>query len=1048
MSVYKYSKYKILIDPESKKTQGLQVGDVVRRHYFDNPNQIYSLMIVLETGSEIVREKESHYFIGALIEGDEPRQGELLDFVRVTNLFNSDRSGALYLTASDSESPYMDVIDGMATEHSLYLQEKPKRVTAEESFLFPVNGTVRNPERMVIAYKIRASKTLSGVPLTFGYQDGSEMDGTDTVDILTEWRYKLSLITVDYLEQYPRQLTITPQLTGDEWCEISDLNIVRLSNISTFSDSTKARIGKITGIVDPVFGLLEGYGAYFQNLYATRNVNIAGTLTAGDENGFASTFYVGKIHKNVIVNSVAALFSGSAEVQEFAPAGIGNVVRTDGNTELCVQSAAWRQERIGKRYAFSVWMKGAEGSIAFFQDEHYIQDVEIEIAEEWRRYKITFAVAASQREAMYIRLETPLTNLLLTAPQLESGGNASQYQPTDEHLSYVEDYGAWFNKGGIGGTIQNPLLRLNEDGSISSRNGSFVINADGTGHFSNGKFKWTQNDIELTDITIRWGDLDDEAKDQILSQAKPSNIRSFVSSNLSTTQVYDKETRTWMPNWAHTNLKLTPSLFISNYGDDDLISQVADPATKRPGIKLDSTSWYKNGKQITSGTDSCWIGDVTAKYVLTIKANHIGQHAPYMRYSFQTIWVDGSGNETAITADIQFTQLTNPGARVMALAYAPDGNIFKNGEAKNLTARCDLWRGARIDSTNAEYSWGVRDESVFANAQMAVPASKGSYTITLRSVANMVPGGVLYLIGVNKHIVRSVDEQTKTVTLTTPLTRGYVTNSIVTTPLYDARLGPGWAALSETYPQGVVAGWRTGEITISPNAVRNFETFKCAIKDTDTTIGNSYAGQVVFDTITFTDMSDPFAVDIVGTKGFVIKNGENDIEAKALVYRSGKETDTTGTEFHYSWKLFDPEGIQVIRNYQGKQITVSKVDIDARGALICEIFQGLNLIARGQISIVELYDGEDAYSVQISTSDGNSFINGNISTTLTAHVYKGAEEITETIPDNLFCWKRTSLNPDADTVWSELHTGIGRHLTVSDDDIFRRAMFTCEVTIN
>lgn len=1048
MALFTYSKYKILIDPESKKTQGLQVGDVVRRQYFDCPNLIYSLMVVLETGRDIVREKESPYFIGALVEGDEPQQGELLDFVRVTNLFNSARSGALYLTASDSESPFMDVIDGMATEHSLYLQEKPKHITAGESFKFPVNGTVRNPERMVIAYKVRASKAQADVPLTFGYIDGSEMDGTDMVDISTDWQYKLSLITIDYPEQYPRQLTIIPELTGDDWCEISDLNIVRLSNIATFSDSTKARIGKITGIIDPVFGLLEGYGAYFQNLYATRNVNIAGTLTAGDENGFASTFYVGKIHKNVIANSIGAHFSGGIVAQEAAPAGIGDVVCTDGDTKLCVQSSAWRMERIGKRYTFSVWIKGAEGKIAFYQDEHYIQDVEIEISGEWRRYKVSFTVENSQREAMYIQLKTSLTNLLLAAPQLESGNNASQYQPTDEHLSYVEDYGAWFNKGGIGGTIQNPLLRLNEDGSISSRNGSFIIKPDGTGHFAGGKFKWTLDDIELTDITIRWGELDDEAKNQILSQAKPSNIRAFVSSNLSTTQIYDKETRTWMPNWAHTNLTLTPSLFISNYGDGDLIGQVADPATKRPGIKLGSASWNKNGKQIIPGMDSCWIGDATAKYTLTIKANHIGQHAPYMRYGFQAIWIDSSGNETAIAADIQFTQLTNPGAKVIALAYAPDGNIFKNGESKNLTARCDLWRGAQIDNTNVEYRWGVRDDSVFANVQMAAPVSKGSYTISLRSVANMVPGGVLYLIGANKHIVQSIDELTKTVTLTTPLTRDYVTNSIVTTPLYDVQLGPGWAVLSETYPQGVIAGWRTNEITITPNAVRNFETFKCAIKDTDTTIGNSYAGQVVFDTITFTDMTDPFVVDIVGTKGFVIKNGENDIEAKALVYRSGKETDSTGTGFHYSWKLFDPEGIQVIHTYQGKQIQVSKTDIDTRGALVCEIYQGLNLIARGQISIVELYDGEDAYSVQIFTSDGNNFINGNISTTLTANVYKGAKEITETIPDNLFCWKRTSLNADGDAVWNEQHIGIGRHLTISDEDIFRRAMFTCEVTIN
>ena len=124
MSLYTCPKFKIRIDPSSKKTQGLRQGDIVRRQYFDYPNNIYSLMIVVETGTDIItgqdnEEKRSPYFIGMLVEGNEPKNGEILDFVRVTNLFDADRSGALYLTASDSESPFMDVIDGMATENSL-----------------------------------------------------------------------------------------------------------------------------------------------------------------------------------------------------------------------------------------------------------------------------------------------------------------------------------------------------------------------------------------------------------------------------------------------------------------------------------------------------------------------------------------------------------------------------------------------------------------------------------------------------------------------------------------------------------------------------------------------------------------------------------------------------------------------------------------------------------------------------------------------------------------------------------------------------------------
>ncbi|GLL57139.1 hypothetical protein KUBF_48030 [Bacteroides finegoldii] len=95
------------------------------------------------------------------------------------------------------------------------------------------------------------------------------------------------------------------------------------------------------------------------------------------------------------------------------------------------------------------------------------------------------------------------------------------YQATDEALSYTDDYGAWFNKGGIGGTIQNPLLRLNEDGSIASRDGSFVINPDGTGHFASGRFKWGKDTIELRGVTIRWEDLDEEAQELLKPVPSP-----------------------------------------------------------------------------------------------------------------------------------------------------------------------------------------------------------------------------------------------------------------------------------------------------------------------------------------------------------------------------------------------------------------------------------------------------------------------------------------------------------------------------------------------
>ena len=557
MSVFRYSKYKIRLAPDSGKIQGLHVGDLVRRQYAERDRSVQSLMAVLDTGADFLGGKESPYFIGALLDGDEPQNGELLDFVRITNLFDDSRSGALYLTASDSAAPYMDIIDGMATERSLcypvmaggvpntadrnkytvvgtaltadYFPEKDgitrilhltRTASSTEScgLQQTLEERVCHPERLLISFRIRASAPVSAIPISFGYTDGTKVDAEDTMAASTEWEYRLWVITVEYPEQYARNLhlDLTAALTRvNAWCEIAELNIVRLSTVSAFTESVKARIGRISGIADPLFGVLEGYGAYFQQFYATRNVNIAGTLTAGDENGFASTFYVGKIHKNVIPDSLSCRFNRATEVQDATPTGAGKVVRITGESTLQVQQAAWREACLGKYCCFSLWLKSEQaGTFSLYQDEHLIDKQTVSTVGEWRRHKVVFPIRPSTAAAMHMTLSTEIP-LLLTAPQLEMGKTATPYQPTDAVLSYTEDYGAWFSKGGIGGTIQNPLLRLNADGSISSRDNSFVIHPDGSGQFANGRFRWTQETIELRDMTIRWEELDTQTQEQM-----------------------------------------------------------------------------------------------------------------------------------------------------------------------------------------------------------------------------------------------------------------------------------------------------------------------------------------------------------------------------------------------------------------------------------------------------------------------------------------------------------------------------------------------------
>lgn len=460
MSVFRYPTYKIRIAPDSQKTQGLQAGDIIRRQYAERERTVYSLMCVTETGTELVGDRNAPYFVGALLDGDEPQGGELLDFVRVTNLLDTARSGALYLTASDSDSPYMDVIDGMATERSLcypvmdggmagvpdksryavygsMLQTEYPDADSEATrvvriirnaepagnascgLILTLEEPVGHPERLLVSFKARSSKASDSVPIRFGYTNREKTDAEDVISIDRDWEYKLWVITVDYPAQYSRSLflDLISSLTAEgDWCEIADLNIVRLASVSAFSEASKVRVGKVSGIIDPVFGILDGYGAYFQNLYATRNVNIAGTLTAGDGNGFSSTFYVGKIHKNVIPDSLSCRFSHSEELDETSPAGLGRCIRITEESLLTMQSAAWREAHAGIYYCFSVWIKTEEtATVRFYQDEHLVGERTATAVKGWIRHSIPFPIRKSDSPVMYLGIAASAP-LSLSAP--------------------------------------------------------------------------------------------------------------------------------------------------------------------------------------------------------------------------------------------------------------------------------------------------------------------------------------------------------------------------------------------------------------------------------------------------------------------------------------------------------------------------------------------------------------------------------------------------------------------------------------------------------
>lgn len=631
-------KYQILISPDSNKVQGLQMGDIVRRQYFDGANTIYSLMCVLETGTvkkqilEAKRdslgqpildsngsvitenvEKDVPYFIGALLDGMPPQSGELLDFARITSLFNIDRSGALYLTASDSKAPYMDVIDGLGRNKSLSWPEGISTADFEDaSVQYVVRGnassqsyvhigesenrilkvtktTSRNTnycglsqefyeliasqKKVLISYKIRANKSFD-LNAALKYANDVECDAEWTESVNTNWQYKFQAVSVINSGRHLRKfiLDFAPLRIGD-WVEIADFNIILLDDIANFGDASVARMGKLEGVSDPVFGTLSGYGAYVQKLYASQTTHISGTLTAGDENGFASTFYAGKIHKNCFRNSCDIDFLSPVAIDVdnvINPTGIGNVYCLSSSFVMRAQDRTWMSSHSNQRYCFSFWCHALKPcTLVIKQNDKAVGVLEITSNEthEWRRLNISFpislpaatdqdlklAVGLAFASSIYDSEETENGVLYFTAPQLEKGTSCTQYQPTDDVLDETEDYGAWFARGGIGGTIQNPLLRLNYDGTgaIDTRTNSFRLNQDGSGYLANQNIRWDKEGKVTfgSGVTLDWDSFDSETKTAICSKyIKITGEDTFVGM-----QVVDK-TMAYSPNYIRLQL--------------------------------------------------------------------------------------------------------------------------------------------------------------------------------------------------------------------------------------------------------------------------------------------------------------------------------------------------------------------------------------------------------------------------------------------------------------------------------------------------------------
>ena len=206
-------------------------------------------------------------------------------------------------------------------------------------------------------------------------------------------------------------------------------------------------------------------------------------------------------------------------------------------------------------------------------------------------------------------------------------------------------------------------------------------------------------------------------------------LTGYIGSNLQKSQMYNPDNATYTPNWASTNLVLTPSLYVIGTTTDQITSS-----------NVTSVKWYVGSSTTALTTSGNYALSGTKSHILTVKGN-VMAGLPGIDYRCVITYKDDStGLSITHPLTISFSRVVNGGGIVDLLVTTPNGNVFKNSEVATLTAKAELWRGSTVDTTNVTYKWAIMDSSVTSTSSSGYDASFGVGWRKLSDTTGMYSG--------------------------------------------------------------------------------------------------------------------------------------------------------------------------------------------------------------------------------------------------------------------------------------------------------------------
>lgn len=401
-------------------------------------------------------------------------------------------------------------------------------------------------------------------------------------------------------------------------------------------------------------------------------------------------------------------------------------------------------------------------------------------------------------------------------------------------------------------------------------------------------------------------------------------LTGYIGSNIQKTQMYNPDNGSYNPDWTVSPyLVLTPYIFKLG-SSTDLIG--ASDAS------ITQVTWYG----VNAGVETAITADSTHTFtgyknsILTIKANEAAD-APGKDYVCKVNYHDATtGLDLTVKVPISFSRVVNGGGIADAVAWCPNGNIFKNDNISSLTAKCTLWRGSVPDTDKVTYKWFVQDATIPTPTTLSASAAAGATSISVTSAAGLINGQSIKVGTANAVTINGISGTT--ITLSVGLSSAQSSGATVANAYYDANAGAGWRLIPADVANNIT-GVTSDTVTVYNGYVTDVCVLLCVLQDIDSASNSNLS--YFKDSVTFIDQTDSIQIQITSTGGDVFKNGAGSTTLTAKVFQAGAEIDTAGTKYTYTWTVFNKDGNASTFNggassKTGKSITVGDADVNVK----------------------------------------------------------------------------------------------------------------------